>query len=108
MPSWNDLLNHIEALPNEAAKSAKLGELILNSLNQLSQKRNGRNVIFYASGFLQKPGAHPHLIQITQEDINGFMATIYGLECPKGLTLILHTPGGQINAAESIVSYLWS
>jgi hypothetical protein len=108
MPSWNDLLDHIEAQPNDAAKSARLRELIVHSLAQISQKRNNRNVIFYASAFLQKPGAHPYLLQIMQEDLNGFMATIYGLKCPLGLTLILHTPGGQINAAESIVSYLWS
>src|SRR5687767_2857982 len=108
MPSWNELLDHIEAQPTEAAKTSKLIGLIVNALSQISQKRNNRNVIFYASGFLQKPGVHPYLTQITQEDINGFMATIYGLKCPQGLTLILHTPGGQINAAESIVSYLWS
>ncbi len=36
------------------------------------------------------------------------MSVIYGMDCSKGLTLILHTPGGVTNAAESIVAYLWS
>lgn len=36
------------------------------------------------------------------------MATLHGMEWEKGLTLILHTPGGVTNAAESIVSYLHS
>ena len=43
---------------------------------------------------------------ITKEDINGFMSIVKGLDCSKGLTLILHTPGGIPVAAESIVKYL--
>jgi len=33
---------------------------------------------------------------------------MYGMDWTKGLTLILHTPGGDPNAAETIVQYLWS
>ena len=36
------------------------------------------------------------------------MSTIYGMTWSKGLTLLLHTPGGVTNAAETIVAYLWS
>jgi hypothetical protein len=46
--------------------------------------------------------------QITNEDINGLMATIYGMDWRRNLTLILHTPGGVTNATESIVAYLRS
>ena len=38
--------------------------------------------------------------------MTGFMNCIYGLDCSKGLDLILHTPGGSPVAAEAIVSYL--
>jgi hypothetical protein len=55
---------------------------------------------------MQKPGVNPYVIQITPEDMNGFMSSIHGLKCEKGLTLILHTPGGITNAAETIIDYL--
>lgn len=36
------------------------------------------------------------------------MSSLYGMQWEKGLCLILHTPGGVTNAAESIVAYLRS
>ena len=40
--------------------------------------------------------------------MTGFMTTVNGIECQKGLDLILHTPGGDPTAAEVIVNYLRS
>lgn len=62
----------------------------------------------YGSAFLQKPQAPANLTSITHEDLNGLMSAIYGMDYSKGLTLILHTPGGVTNAAETIVAYLRS
>jgi ClpP class serine protease len=45
-------------------------------------------------------------MDITDEDHNAFMMAIHGLDKAKGLDLILHTPGGNIAAAESLVHYL--
>ena len=42
------------------------------------------------------------------EDINGFMAGVHGHDFNKGLLLILHTPGGMAEAAQTIVDYLRS
>jgi ClpP class serine protease len=36
----------------------------------------------------------------------GFMTAVNKLDKSKGLDLILHTPGGEINATEQIVFYL--
>ncbi len=36
------------------------------------------------------------------------MSVIHGMDYSKGLTLIMHTPGGVTNATETIVSYLRS
>ena len=47
-------------------------------------------------------------MSITREDINGFMNALYGASTESGLVLILHTPGGDPNAVESIVEYLHS
>lgn len=64
----------------------------------------GRNIISYYSGWLSKGGVS--LIDINDEDKNGFMTTIHKLDRSRGLDLILHTPGGGIAATQSIVNYL--
>lgn len=63
-----------------------------------------RNVIAYYSGWLQKSSATN--LGINDLDKNAFMATIKGLDRTKGLDLILHTPGGDVAATESIIDYL--
>jgi membrane-bound ClpP family serine protease len=47
-------------------------------------------------------------MQVNDADKNGFMTVIHGLDRSKGLDLILHTPGGETAATESIVDYLYS
>lgn len=99
MPSWNEVLieiqnsNRVDALDFVRRKYFK----------SLSEKNN-RNVIAYYSGWLQKPRIGN--AEICDDDKNGFMATIHKLDRSKGLDLILHTPGGDIAATESIVNYL--
>lgn len=106
MPSWNELLNEFTGQPDDAARGVWLNEQQFASLARIAQLRDTPNVLVYASAFLQKPQA-PN-IQITHEDVNGFMSTIYGMDFSKPLTLLLHTPGGVTNAAETIVAYLRS
>lgn len=65
----------------------------------------GRNVIAYYSGWLTNPNAPGG--DVNDEDKGAFMMAIHGMEDKtKGLDLILHTPGGGIAAAESLVDYL--
>jgi hypothetical protein len=68
----------------------------------------GRNVIVYYSGWLQKGAIRElqALFSVNDNDKNGFMATVHQLDRSKGLDLILHTPGGDGAATESIVDYL--
>jgi ClpP class serine protease len=104
MPSWNDLLNDLES--RGEAGPRWLQDEHQASLRRVGELRGGRNVIFYASAFLQKPFVPANWLQITYEEINGFMSVMFGMDWNKGLTLLLHTPGGITNAAETIVSYL--
>ncbi len=78
------------------------------ALQQVSVERGGTNVIFYSSGFLQKPAIPGYSVMLTHEELNGFMSVMYGMDFSKGLTLLLHTPGGIPNAAETIVAYIYS
>jgi hypothetical protein len=99
MPSWNDILAEVIACPPEAPLDKVRRKYLLKLSNHTE-----RNTIAYYSGFLQKPGVAN--TQINDDDKNGFMATIHTLDRSKGLDLILHTPGGDIAATESIVHYI--
>lgn len=107
MPSWNDLLSEVESQDPNAGGQLLFSRL-QGALNSIGELRGGRNVLVYASAFLQKPDVPSSFLSITGEEVNGFMATVYGMDWAKGLTLLLHTPGGGTNATETVVSYLWS
>lgn len=77
-------------------------------VSELAEYTN-RNVIVYYSGWLEKQALmNQGLVgfEVNDADKNGFMATIHGLDRNKGLDLILHTPGGDVAATESLVDYL--
>lgn len=98
MPAWNEVLKEIQNNPRKDS----LDVIRRKYLKRLHQHTK-RNVIAYYSGWLQKPGHKAS--GITDDDKNGFMATINKLDRKKGLDLILHTPGGELSATESIVDY---
>lgn len=97
MPNWGELLNRINQYPNP---HDDLRRKYLSIMEQYT----GRNVIAYYSAFLQKPGIEG--TSINDNDKNAFMQAVYMMDRSKGLDLILHTSGGQIAAAESLVGYL--
>ncbi|GFK94787.1 hypothetical protein NNJEOMEG_02635 [Fundidesulfovibrio magnetotacticus] len=100
MPSWNRVLEQIASYNQGAAALDSVRREYLQRLHE----KTGRNLIGYYSGWLQKPNLQG--VEITDLDMNGFMNAVHGLDRSKGLDLILHTPGGSINATESIVDYL--
>ena len=107
MPAWNELLNRFLKQSDEK-KDPWIRSETIRHLRDIGRLRGNRHVIFYSSSFLQKPQAPPDRIQITNEDLNAFMSVMFGMDWTKGLTLLLHTPGGVTNAAETIVAYLHS
>lgn len=103
MASWNEILDKFGHMPSQY-------DLIRREyLRQLSDY-TGRNTILYYSSWLQKSllanGSFD--FGINDNDKTGFMTCIYKLDKTKGLDLILHTPGGDISATESLVVYLKS
>ena len=104
MPGWSELLDELNGTPPEE-RGQFLSDKVHDALAVI-ETLYGRNILYYASAFLQKPGVPGELAAITFEDINGFMAGVYGCDPEKNLLLILHTPGGQAEAAETIVEYL--
>ncbi|GAA3703398.1 S49 family peptidase [Terrabacter ginsenosidimutans] len=109
MASWNDLLAEFQARAgDDVALQQWLDITRTQAVADVSRLRGDRQVMVYASAFLQKPSVPSESLMITHEDLNGFMSAIYGMDCTKGLTLVIHTPGGVTNAAETVVAYLRS
>lgn len=108
MPNWNDILVEIQTYvqqninnPNQARQAVDI--IRRKYIGQLYDHTQ-RNVIAYYSAFLSKPDANG--LEINDEDKNGFMMAIHRMDRSKGLDLIIHSPGGNIAATQSLVDYL--
>lgn len=120
MPTWGDILKELQAPALEMQRRIVRGELppgtpITVDFDGVRRKYlrrlfdyTGRPVILYATNWTTpRPGVDPDLVSIIPEDIQGFMEVMHGV--PEGpLDLVLHSPGGSAEAAESIVSYIRS
>lgn len=95
MPNWAELLGEGRNL------GGSVDVLRRKYIRKLAEK-TGRNVIVYYSGWLQRDSPS----WIRDDDKNGFMSSIHGLDRKLGLDLVLHTQGGDLAATESIVDYL--
>jgi ATP-dependent protease ClpP protease subunit len=101
MANWNDILA-------ECTRESSF-DIIRRKYIKALREKTGRNVIIYYFGWLQKPqfSNQPGIeFGITDADKNGFMATVHQMKREEGLDLLLHTPGGNMAATESLVEYL--
>lgn len=103
MPNWAEILNEVQ-------KSGHTTDVVRRRHLKRLQRVTKRNVILYYSGWLQRrqppPSVPPPDFGINDTDKNGFMSVIHKLDRSLGLDLILHTPGGDMSATESIIDYL--
>lgn len=105
MPNWNEVIVEIQQEQKKNPKVNPLDTVRRKYLKKVSEI-SSRNTIAYYSGWLQKPQIAG--TAVNDKDKSGFMLTINKLDRTKGLDLILHTPGGDIAATESLVDYLYS
>lgn len=99
MPNWEQVRNEINSISNP---HDSVRRKYLSIMNQYTN----RNIIAYYSAFIQKPGIDG--TGIDDSDKNAFMQAAHGLDRSLGLDLLLHTPGGNVAATESLVYYLKS
>lgn len=108
MATFGEILNEVQLTSVELQRESgpdRVRRRHLKALHDLT----GRNVVVYYSSWLQRQGSEYYYInQINDEDKHGFMAAFAGLEFNRGLDLILHTPGGDVAATESIIDYILS
>jgi len=98
---WKDVADRI-------AEQGTVQDIVRRENLRALFDHTGRNVIAYYSSWLQKQGLQIPGEQfiITDADKSGFMAATHGMDKAKGLDLILHTPGGDVGATESLGDYL--
>lgn len=120
MPTWGEILKELQGPAQELQRKIARRELppttpIAIDFDGVRRKylrtlceHTHRPAVLYATAWTTpKLGVDPDLLSITPEDVQGFMEVMHGV--PEGsLDLILHSPGGSAEAAESLVSYLRS
>ena len=102
MPTWQAIARDI-ALRGDAHEAAR------NRYAMAVHDASGRNVVVYASGWLHAPPGDDRrrgLFAVGDADKTGLMSVIRDLDPALGLDLVLHTPGGDITATESIIVFL--
>lgn len=105
MGNWHDIHSEVRI-------AGSVQDVTRRNYLKALHRRTGRNTIVYYSAWLQKGSLlpaefRPHFA-INDLDKNGFMSAIHKLDRSKGLDLILHTPGGDMAATESLIQYLRS
>lgn len=107
MPSWNDVM--LEMLRCDSKHPI---DCIRRKYVEKLAAYRGRNLIVYYSGFLHKTDPkYAYTTSINDLDTDYLMQAIHSLgdeKKTKKLDLVLHTPGGDMTAIESIVNYLHS
>jgi hypothetical protein len=105
MPTWSGILKELQdsSAGDRPPDLDGVRRKYLVALNQHTQ----RNVILYATKWTQAGSPDIPNVGIVDEDLQGIMEVIQGLSGPN-LDLILHSPGGSLAAAESLVTYLRS
>lgn len=101
MPSWHTILE-------ETAEAGTMVDAVRRRYLAGLAATTGRPTVLYASSWLQKgqTAAAQGRVSITDDDKNGFMTVMAGLDRDKGLDLVLHTPGGDMSATESLIAYV--
>lgn len=103
MPTWGEVLNQLKgtAMPNGTPDFDGVRRGYLNQLHA----HTGRAAILYATGWFESRPIPPGELQIGLPDVQGLMEAVSNISETE-LDLILHSPGGSAEAAESLVAYM--
>lgn len=106
MPTWGGILTEInQAL---ASGSATACDEVRRRYLAATYGLTGHDTVLYATAWTQgKGGVDPQAISISDEDLQGLMEVFHGLSGDT-LDLIIHSPGGSIEAADGFVQYMRS
>jgi len=105
MPTWGEILSQLAA---EQEVSGPLAfDIVRRTYLAALSEFTGNCTILYATKWTVPSNVQPDLLQIVEEDVQGLMEVVHGVDNEK-LDLILHSPGGSPEATEAFVTYLRS
>lgn len=106
MPTWGGILK--ELADSQQGGGMPQFDQVRRKYLVLLHQHSKRAIILYAAKWTQ-PDANvsPQLVSVVDEDLQGLMEVIHGISEPT-LDLILHSPGGSLDAVEALVLYLRS
>ncbi|MGH1549712.1 SDH family Clp fold serine proteinase [Leifsonia poae] len=108
MPTWGDLLQQL----TDGSWTAPDGSLDLDRFRRhyVEQLSNytGRNTVVYSTDWLNPAKSDSPDLSILLGDMQGLMEVFKDLDVSAGLDLVLHSPGGDPTAADSLVRYMRS
>jgi hypothetical protein len=118
MPTWGELLVELAQIAQAQAQAQAQGQALggptppasphdvlrRKYLSQLHEHTE-RAVIYYGTAWHETRPISPQTLTVDLGDVRGFMEACSNIE-EKKVDLILHSPGGSPDAAESIMSYL--
>ena len=106
MSTWGEVLEEISRTQTPEG-AVDFDSVRRRYLKLLSQYTGNNTIVYETAGFAPPQGSSPSDISISLDpDIGAFMEVVHGLPKKNPLDLILHSPGGSAEAAESIVKYL--
>ena len=103
MPNWAEIQQELIASAAAAGGAPDHDAVRRRYLAQM-HRLTGRPTIVYYGNWMGTSSAGSRAA-ISLDDVHGFMTAVGGLE-GRDLDLLLHTPGGDVNAAERIVEYV--
>ena len=103
MPTWGKILSELRG-PNATGGKPDFDGVRRKYLKRLHDE-TGRAVILYATAWLESRPIPPAELQVGLTDVQGLMEAVSNIR-ERDLDLIIHSPGGSAEAAESLVEYL--
>lgn len=117
MPTWGELLHELQDVQAQinqqiphlppGAQVPSPHDLVRRKYMRALADRTSRSVIVYASAWLEnRPGVTPDVLGIHLGDQQGLMEACSNITESRELDLLLHSPGGSAEAADTMMAYL--
>lgn len=108
MPTWGEELQELNELKRNHDRTKGVGphDILRRKYLRALSRKTERATIVYATDYLSnRDEVPPQDLSIVLGDVQGFMEAVSNIS-ERELDLIIHSPGGSPEAAESIVEYL--
>lgn len=114
MPTWGELLAELGQIAQAQGAAQQAGgppptagpsDILRRRYLDLLGRHTGRAVIYYGTAWYEPRPINQQTLSVDLGDVRGFMEACSNIS-ERAVDLILHSPGGSPDAAESIMAYL--